>query len=286
MTMSESGQSRGAKSGIRSAMDERVDVFHRLHAGSSLLLLPNCWDAGSARLIESLGAKAIATTSAGVAWAQGYPDGNALPVDRLLGVVRSISRVIRVPLTVDLEGGYADDAAVVGELVAAVVDAGAVGINLEDGAGAPERLAAKIESAKRAGARAGVELFVNARTDVYLRGLLPPPSRVAETLARAACYREAGADGIFVPGLHERPEVREIASAGGLPLNLMVWPGLAPASDLAALGVRRLSAGAAIAQALSARALALATGFLAEGRSDAFADTLSYADLNALFAAR
>jgi 2-methylisocitrate lyase-like PEP mutase family enzyme len=267
-------------------MDEKTDVFRKLHAGPSPLLLANCWDAGSARLIESLGAKAIATTSAGVAWAQGYPDGNALPVERLIDVVRSISRVIRVPLTVDVEGGYAEDAAAVGEVVAAVVDAGAVGINLEDGVSTPERLVAKIESAKGAAARSGVDLFLNARTDVYLRGLRPPPSRVPETLTRAARYREAGADGIFVPGLFERAEVHEVASSAGLPLNLMVWPGLAPASELATLGVRRLSAGSGIAQALSARAVALAAGFLDEGRSEAFADaTLSYADLNALFAA-
>jgi 2-methylisocitrate lyase-like PEP mutase family enzyme len=267
-------------------MAENAQIFRALHAGPSPLLLANCWDAGSARLIESVGAKAVATTSAGVAWAQGFPDGSALPVERLVEVVRSIARVIRVPLTVDLEGGYADDPAAVFEVVAAVIGAGAVGINLEDGAGTPERLAAKIESAKRAGARSGVDLFVNARTDVYLRSLLPPSSRVTGTLVRAARYREAGADGIFVPGLFGRAEVQGVAASAGLPLNVMVWPGLAPASDLATLGVRRLSAGSAIAQALSTRAATLAAGFLAEGRSEPFLDVMPYAELNALFAPR
>src|SRR5262249_2800590 len=154
------------------------------------------WDAGSARLVESLGARAIATTSAGVAWAHGYPDGDALPIARLLETVRAIARVVRVPLSVDVEGGYADDPS---EHIAALVGAGAVGINIEDGAAPPELLAKKIAQAKSAAARRGVDLFVNARTDVYLRGLVPEAERVRETLARAARYRDAGADGIFVP---------------------------------------------------------------------------------------
>jgi 2-methylisocitrate lyase-like PEP mutase family enzyme len=182
--------------------------------------------------------------------------------------------------------GHADDPAAVGEVVAAVVGAGAVGVNLEDGASTPERLAAKIESAKRAGARSGVDLFVNARTDVYLRSLLPPSSRMTGTLVRAARYREAGADGIFVPGLFERAEVQEVASALGLPLNVMVWPGLAPAAELAPLGVRRLSAGSAIPQALYGRGATLAAAFLDDGRSEPFIDGLSYAELNALFGPR
>src|SRR3954470_17906873 len=116
---------------------ELATAFHALHRGPELLLLANAWDAGSARLIESLGARAVATTSAGVAWAHGFPDGDALPVEHLAATVRSVTRVIRVPLTVDIEGGYAGDAAAVGEVVARVVEAGAVGINIEDGAGKP-----------------------------------------------------------------------------------------------------------------------------------------------------
>src|SRR5687767_8449868 len=170
--------------------------FHDLHA-RGVLLLPNAWDAGSARLMESLGAKAVATTSAGVAWSHGYPDGDLLPVRRLVATIADIVRVIRVPLTVDVEGGYSDDPAAVAETVAGLIDVGAVGINLEDGGGDPELLCAKIEHIKRASARLGVALFVNTRTDMYLRGLAPPERRVEETLARAARYRAAGADGLF-----------------------------------------------------------------------------------------
>ena len=268
-------------------MTDAADTFRRLHEGPGILLLANCWDAGSARLIESLGARAIATTSAGLAWAQGYPDGDALPVAELIGAVRAIARVIRVPLTVDIEGGYSADPAAVGEAVAAVIDAGAVGINLEDGSAPPELLAAKIGRARRAAERAGVALFVNARTDVYLRGLAPESSRVAETLARARTYRDAGADGLFVPKLAEPAAIREIASSAAMPLNVLAWPGLAPASELAALGVRRLSAGSAIAESAWSRAAALAAGFLEAGRSDPLSeDAMPYPAINALFAAR
>ncbi len=145
-------------------------LFRRLHDGE-LLILPNAWDAGSARLIESRGAKAIATTSAGLAWSRGYPDGDALPVEQLLSAVRAIARVIGVPLTIDVEGGYSNDPAAVAGLVAGILEAGAVGINIEDGSGSPALLCAKIAAARESAGRAGVELFINARTDVYLRGL-------------------------------------------------------------------------------------------------------------------
>jgi 2-methylisocitrate lyase-like PEP mutase family enzyme len=180
-----------------------ASAFHKLHR-DGLLLLPNAWDAGSARVIESVGARAIATTSAAVCWAHGYPDGaDRLPIDRLVATVRSISRVVRVPVTVDIEGGYSDDPAQVAETVARVIDAGGVGINLEDGLGAPDRLAAKIERAKEAGVRLGVHIFVNARADVFLHGIGAPEDRVDESIQRGQRYRAAGADGLFVPGITE-----------------------------------------------------------------------------------
>jgi len=127
-------------------------MIRQLHEGE-LLILPNAWDAGSARLIESRGAKAIATTSAGLAWSNGYPDGDALPVDRLVAAVRSIARVIGVPLTADIEGGYSDDPAAVSKVVAAILDAGAVGINIEDGSSPPDLLCAKIAAARQSAER-------------------------------------------------------------------------------------------------------------------------------------
>ena len=273
-------------SSMTSNMTSNAARFRKLHDGPPLLLLANAWDPGSARLIESLGARAVATTSAGVAWAHGYPDGNALPTDRLLATVAGIVRAIKVPLTVDIEAGYSDDPAAVCALAAALVDAGAVGVNLEDGANPPERLAAKIARVKQAAAARGGDLFMNARTDVYLRGLVPGPQRVAETLARAARYRDAGADGLFVPALIAAEDIRAITSAARLPVNVLAWAGLPSAAELTSLGVRRLSAGSALAESAWGRTAALARAFLADGRSDAQAEApLSYGELNTLFAA-
>jgi 2-methylisocitrate lyase-like PEP mutase family enzyme len=269
------------------AKAETAATFHRLHEGPEPLLLPNAWDAGSARLMESLGAKAVATTSAGVAWTHGYPDGDVLPVRMLVSSVAAIARAIRVPLTVDVESGYSDDPPAVEETVARVVEAGAVGINIEDGAGAPDLLCLKIERARRAGEHFGIDLFVNARTDVYLRGLAPEGKRVAETLARARLYRNAGASGLFVPGLREAGEIKAIAADAGLPLNVMALPGLPAAAELAQLGVRRLSAGSGIAQAVWGKAAALAGDFLKSAKSEPLGDgAMAYSAINALFTQR
>jgi 2-methylisocitrate lyase-like PEP mutase family enzyme len=269
------------------AKPERAAIFHQLHEGPQPLLLPNAWDAGSARLMESQGAKAVATTSAGVAWSHGYPDGNALPVRLLVAATATIARAVRVPLSVDLEAGYSDDPSVVEETVAKIIEAGAVGINIEDGSNPPDLLSLKIERAARAGEHLDVDLFVNARTDVYLRGLVPEEKRVAETLERARLYRNAGASGLFVPGLRDPEEIRAIAAGAGLPLNVMAWPGLPAAAELAQLGVRRLSAGSGIAQALWGRAASLGGDFLKTGKSEPLGEgAMAYGDINALFGER
>ena len=191
------------------------------------------------------------------------------------------------PLTVDAEGGYSDDPSRVAETVLALVEAGAAGINLEDGGAPPELLASKIEHIKRAAARRKADVFVNARTDVYLRGLVPAPARVEESLARARRYREAGADGIFVPKVVEPAEIRELAASAGIPLNVLACPGLLPARELAGLGVRRLSAGSGIAAVAWGRAAALAAAFIRDGASEPLADgPMPYGAINALFVPR
>ena len=265
-----------------------ADVFRALHAPGRLLLLANAWDAGSARLIEACGAPAIATTSAGVAWARGHADGHGLPTEKLLETVAEIARVVSVPLSVDAEGGYSDDPAQVGELARQLAEAGAVGVNLEDGGAPPELLCEKIAAAKRGAARAGVDLFVNARTDVVLRGLVPPERAVDEIARRAALYRAAGCDGIFAAKLVASDAVRAVAAAiAPLPLNLLVMPGLPPADELRALGVRRLSAGSTLAADALGRLRSLATSFLADGRSDPlFGAAVEYGTMNGLFAGR
>ncbi len=258
-------------------------AFRRLHASDDILILANAWDAGTARLVESVGAKAVATTSAGVAWSHGYPDGDRLPIRLLVATVDGIARAVRVPVTVDVEGGYSTDLAVVGEVVAGVVDAGAVGINIEDGTDPPDLLCRKIERAKEVAARLGVDLFVNARTDVYLRGLVPEGGRTAEVQRRAERYRAIGADGLFVPGVAVAAEIATLADGTALPLNVLAWPGLPGAVELGRLGVRRLSSGSGLAQALFGRARELASTFLREGDSDAFMiGNMTYAEINDL----
>lgn len=260
-------------------------TFRDLHR--DFLLLPNAWDPGSARLIESLGAKAIATTSAGVAWSRGFPDGDALPVEELLITVRAIARVIRVPLTVDIEGGYSDDPSAVARVVTSVIEAGAVGINIEDGAGSPQRLSAKIEAARRSASTAGVDFFINVRTDVYLRSLASTDGAVEEVGRRATMYQAAGCDGIFVPGLADGQAIEAIAAAiDPLPLNVMLVPGLPSLTTLRKQGVRRLSAGSAIAQAAFGLSGRLATDFLAGSWNDMFAVAADYGAMNQLFSKR
>ncbi len=260
-------------------------IFRQLHAGPQPLRLPNAWDAGSARLFESLGATAIATTSAGLAWALGYADGGKLPVDTAIHAAAGIARVLTVPLSIDMENGYADDAATVGETIRRLLDVGVAGINIEDGTGTPAALVAKIEAIRNTAAKAGSDIFVNARTDVYLANLADASRRVEETLSRGAMYRAAGADGLFVPGLHEPAEIQAIAAGASLPLNLMEWPGLMPVDELGRLGVRRVSAGSGISQMLWGQAETLARDFLDSGRSESMATgAMPYGRIQALFA--
>jgi 2-methylisocitrate lyase-like PEP mutase family enzyme len=247
-------------------------TFRALHAGPELLVLPNAWDAGSARVIESAGAKAIATSSAAVAWAHGYPDGQFLPFDRLLDTVTEIVRIVRVPVSVDVESGYAGMAQAIDETVSRLLGAGVVGVNLEDGTEAPELLCAKIERAKQKAAQAGVDLWVNARVDVYIRRLAEGPAAFDETLRRAALYKSAGADSIFVPALVDGDTIGRMVPKVALPFNALAWAGLPDATRLKALGVRRLSAGAGIGRAALDRTYVAAKAFLAEGKVEAIVD--------------
>ncbi len=272
---------------MTASADDHVAGFRRLHAPGELLLLPNCWDAASARVIEACGASAMATTSAGLAWSPGYPDGDLLPLRNLVQAVAEIARVLSVPLTVDIEGGYSAEPGIVAETITAVVDAGAIGINIEDGTAAPELLCAKIEAARTAAQRAGVDLFINARTDVFLRGLVPPAQSVPTTIERARLYRAAGCDGVFVPGATDPDAIHALAAAIALPLNVMIVPTLPPPARLRELGVRRASAGAAIAQAAYGLARRAATRLLDQGDYGAmFEAPVTYGEMNGLLAAR
>jgi 2-methylisocitrate lyase-like PEP mutase family enzyme len=233
--------------------------FKELHYTSSPLMLANVWDAPSAALVAAEGAKAVGTSSASMAWSLGYPDGGALPRVELLAAVRRILRVIAVPLTVDIEDGYSDDPTEVADLVVALYHAGACGINLEDGAGSPDLLVRKIAAIRKA--LNGSMIFINARTDVYLRGMASGDTAVNLTIDRLRAYQEAGADGAFVPGLWDVAATERIVKAVRLPLNLMTLPGPATIDALAAAGVRRFTLGPALFQAAYGLSRKLARAF-------------------------
>lgn len=262
---------------------ERVETFRKLHQ-EGLLVLPNAWDAASARVIEEAGAKAIATTSAGIANAHGYADGNHLPRDLAVAAVARIVRSVRVPVSADVEAGYGDTPEDVCETVRGVVGAGAVGINLEDGTGPAARLAAKIEAVRGVAAREGADLFVNARIDLYLNGAPDDDATFAEALRRAALYTEAGADGLFVPALLRAERLRAFCASVALPVNALAFRGLPPPAELARLGVRRLSAGSGIMRAALTVARRAAAELLEQGSYRGFTEgVLSHAETNALF---
>jgi len=243
----------------------RAELFHQLHKGPDVLVLPNAWDAASAAVVADAGAKAIATSSAAVAWAHGYPDGDVLAVETTCAMVAEIVRVVDVPVSCDFEGGFTDDLDELADHIARVIAAGAVGINFEDGGRDPDLHARKIETARAAAKRTGVPLFINARTDVYLRNLAQGEAAEAESIRRGRLYAAAGASGVFVPGAAEPELIRRLAAAIPAPLNVIAWPGVPDAATLAGLGARRLSAGTATFRAAFAALARVSAGFVASG---------------------
>ena len=277
-------------------MTIRTDLattFRRLHRpqDGAILILPNAWDALSARVIEQAGAHAIATTSAGVSWALGRPDGQSLARSEMVEAVRRIAGAVRVPVTADVESGYGSGSPEdVADTVRAVVDAGAVGINLEDAPGRsgepllrPEEHIARIAAARVAG---GPELFINARVDVYLLEAGAEPGRFDETVRRALAYTSAGADGVFVPGVVDASTIARLVQAIGAPLNVMASYGAPSVGELAGLGVARVSVGPAITRAAMATIRAAARELLGPGTYDALVGGTPFAEANALFSAR
>jgi 2-methylisocitrate lyase-like PEP mutase family enzyme len=276
-------------------MTSRADLaaaFRRLHRpqDGAILVLPNAWDALSARVIEDAGARAIATTSAGVSWALGRPDGQSVTRTDMIEAVRRIVRAVRVPVTADVESGYGSGSPEdVAETVRAILEAGAVGINLEDAPGRsgqamlrPQEQEARIAAARSAG---GADLFINARVDVYLRQVGPESARLDETVRRARAYIGAGADGVFVPGVMDAPTIGRLAGAVGAPLNVMVSAGAPSVGELARLGVARVSVGPAITRAVMATIRNATRELLGAGTYDALAQGIPFAEANALFPA-
>ncbi|MEV6872953.1 isocitrate lyase/phosphoenolpyruvate mutase family protein [Amycolatopsis sp. NPDC051128] len=266
---------RGLAENLRALHDDRT------------LVLPNAWDAASAALIAQAGAPAIATTSGGVAWSAGRPDGHGLTREEMAGLVARIVRVVDVPVTADIEGGYGPAPEDVAATVRAIVEAGAVGINLEDSTapGGPlfdiPAQAERVRAAREAATATGLpELWINIRTDVYLFGIGEAAGRFDEVLSRAGAYAEAGADSVFVPGLVDLETLATLVKESPLPVNVMVWPGAPTVAELEAIGVRRVSVGTAIAQSAYAVARRAATELLEHGTYGALEGGLDFGAVN------
>lgn len=221
--------------------------FRELHGPGQLLVLPNVWDAMSARLVEAAGGTALATSSAVVAWAHGMKDGERLPLDRLFTATQDILRVVRIPVSVDFERGYGTDAASVADAVWQLAKIGVAGVNLEDGGEPPEVLASKLVACREALRRHGRDLFLNARTDILLHRTLQGDAALDEIVRRAKRYADAGCDGVFVPGLSNAEGLARVVSEVPVPLNVWAAPTLPPPEQLRALGVRRVSVGPRLA---------------------------------------
>jgi len=268
-----------------------AERFRELHRGPALLLLPNAWDALSARIFGAAGFAAVATTSGGVSWALGFADGEAAPWSEVVAATARIVRAVAVPVTADIEAGFGDTPQAVGNSVAEIIAAGAVGINLEDGmtrGPAPIRSVAdaarRIEAAREAARAAGVPIVINARTDLYLRNLGDPVTRFDETVERGRAYLAAGADCVYPIGLRDSDTISRLVKTLAAPVNVNVRAGSPSVAELEALGVARASTASQIALMAATTMRQIAEELKTTGRFDALAPALAQADLQHLFA--
>lgn len=226
----------------------RYREFAALHVPGEPLILYNIWDAGSARAVAAAGAKAIATGSHSVAKAHGYEDGETMPFDLVIANLERIVAAVALPVTLDMEGGYAEAPLGVAANLVRAKDAGAVGCNFEDqvvGGTGLHAIAFQAERITAARAALGAEFFINARTDVFLKAMSEPHTAelVDEAIARAAAYHQAGANSFFAPGLTDQELIARLCESVALPVNIMAFPGVSAAKALASVGVARISHG-------------------------------------------
>ena len=231
-----------------SGLKAKASMFQEMHRRNGMFLLPNAWDAASARIFERAGFPAVATTSAGIAYSLGLPDGEHVPFDDLLFLVKRISGRISAPLSVDFERGYSEDPEQVGKNALRLLEAGAVGFNLEDGQ-ADGRLSPvslqleKIHALKELKREAGVDFVINARTCAYWLNVAGETEKRDIAIARGNAFAEAGADCVFVPGTIGREAVDELVKGIRAPLNIILNGAFHDLAELEAMGVRRLSVG-------------------------------------------
>ena len=263
------------------AQKAKADAFRAMHRGQQILLLPNAWDVASARVVQQAGFGAVATTSAGIAFTLGYPDGQRISREQMLAVVGRIAGAVKVPVTADVEAGYGDRPEDAARTARDVIAAGAVGINLEDASGGRQHplldLALQVE---RVTAVRELPIVLNARTDVYLREAGAPEKRYDEALRRLAAFRDAGADCVFVPGLRDAAIIGRLAKDLKCPLNILAGPGTPPVPELQKLGVARVSLGSGPMRATLGLLRRIAEELKGTGTYKSLEDAISFADIN------
>jgi 2-methylisocitrate lyase-like PEP mutase family enzyme len=273
------------------ARQRKAETFRQLHDRRQLLLLPNAWDGASARLFAGLGFAAIATTSGGVAWSLGYPDGEVAPLDEVLQATARIVRAVDLPVTADIEAGYGATPEAVAANVRRFIELGVVGINLEDGLPdgslrSADDAADRIAAARAAATGAGIALFINARIDTYLKSWGQDASaRADETVRRGRAYLQAGADGLYPIGLGDAPTLQALIAALDAPVNVGALPGLPDLTELARIGVARVSTATRLATVALAAAGSAARAWRDSGRFDALQASLTHPDVQRLFKA-
>ncbi len=267
---------------------EKAERFRKMHGGPRILALPNAWDVASARILEEARYPAIATSSAGIAFSLGHPDGQRVSRDQMLEVVGQISHAVRVPLTADMEAGYGTTVKDMEETAKAVIAAGAIGMNLEDVTADDESshvdLAMQVEKIRAIRDTAeslGVPLVLNARTDTYLKPIGEAATRFERTVERLRAYRKAGADCVFAPGVSDRDTIVELVKAIAAPLNILISSGCPSLAELEGMGVARVSAGSAVMRATLGLVRRIGKELMETGTYDSLFDgAIPFADLN------
>jgi 2-methylisocitrate lyase-like PEP mutase family enzyme len=266
-----------------------AEQLRQWHRQPPILLLPNAWDAASARIFTQLGFRAIATTSSGVAAANGYPDGERMPRALMIETIRRIVAAVDCPVTADIEAGYGDDMDAKLDTIRQVVDAGAIGVNIEDSLehGVPALVSEAAQAQLIAAIRAvwGVSLVINARTDVYLHDVGDAASRLAEATRRGNAYLAAGADCVFPIGASDADTIAALARGINGPINILASPRTPTISELASLGVARVSFGGGFTRVALGAIRRAAQEILEQGTFTSMArDALPPGDFRSLFA--
>jgi 2-methylisocitrate lyase-like PEP mutase family enzyme len=268
---------------------EKAELFRKLHTEGNVLLLANVWDVASARIVEDARFPAIATSSAGIAFAQGFPDGQKIPAERMLAVIADIASAVKVPVTADVEAGYGSKPEHAALTARRVIEAGAVGMNFEDATGDPARplfelqeQVERIHAIREQGKSLGVPLVINARTDVYLLQIGEATTRYGEALRRLSAYRDAGADCLFVPGLMDLATIRQFVADLNCPVNILAVPSSPSVGELKGAGVRRISLGSGPMRAAMGLLRRLATEVSIDGTYSVLRDAPSHAEMNKL----